>query len=92
MDITQTHLVAHIAQRKFFIEASRPDQSLRLLVGHANLLNSLATELSKPKQTDYSAGRSRVTEEAKHIQMAGAEPEADYPSTLCYRERRFKVS
>ena len=44
MSITQTYYLAHKARSKLSSEASRPDHNLRLLVGHANMLDSLMLE------------------------------------------------
>ncbi|KAG6027732.1 hypothetical protein E4U41_000854 [Claviceps citrina] len=46
MSITQTYRLAHKARAKLSREAARPDHDLRLLVGHANLLDSLMLELA----------------------------------------------
>ncbi|PFH60660.1 hypothetical protein XA68_10572 [Ophiocordyceps unilateralis] len=46
MSITQTYHLAHRARAKLSYEASQPDHDLRLLVGHANMLDSLMLELA----------------------------------------------
>ena len=46
MSLTQTYYVASTARSKLGREASRQDHNLRLLVGHANLLDSLMVELA----------------------------------------------
>ncbi|KAJ5542477.1 hypothetical protein N7535_004898 [Penicillium sp. DV-2018c] len=46
MSITQTYYLAHTARKKLTHEASRADHDLRLLVGHANLLDSLMFDLA----------------------------------------------
>jgi len=45
MSLSQTYRVASFARAKLGKEASRGDHNLRLLVGHANLLDSLMLEL-----------------------------------------------
>jgi hypothetical protein len=45
MSISQTYRVASFARSKLGKEASKGDHDLRLLVGHANLLDSLMVEL-----------------------------------------------
>ena len=45
MSITRTYLLAHTARGKLSTEASHADHDLRLLVGHANLLDTLTVEL-----------------------------------------------
>jgi hypothetical protein len=46
MSITQTYYLAHKARGKLSREAAQPDHDLRLLVGHANLLDNLMLELA----------------------------------------------
>ena len=46
MSVTQTYYLAHKARAKLSREAAQPDHDLRLLVGHANLLDSLMIELA----------------------------------------------
>ena len=53
MSIMQEHSLTHIVQRKLIIEASRPDPHLRLLVGHAKLLNLLTIELTEAEQMQW---------------------------------------
>ncbi|KAL9092607.1 MAG: hypothetical protein Q9165_004411 [Trypethelium subeluteriae] len=50
MSLTQTYFVASQARTKLGREAARPDHNLRLLVGHANLLDSLMLELADAEQ------------------------------------------
>jgi hypothetical protein len=72
MSLTQTYYVASVARSKLGKEASRPDHNLRLLVGTANLLDSLMIELQNAEreqeawfnQTLKKAQKS----EDKHIQ------------------------
>ncbi|KAG6000888.1 hypothetical protein E4U21_004940 [Claviceps maximensis] len=45
MSVTQTYYLAHKARAKLSQEAARPDHDLRLLVGHANLLDTLMLDL-----------------------------------------------
>ncbi|KAK5019026.1 hypothetical protein BJ546DRAFT_1068375 [Cryomyces antarcticus] len=49
MSVTQRYCLAHTARSKLSLEASRTDHDLRLLVGHANLLNFLRTDLEEYK-------------------------------------------
>ncbi|PGH01567.1 hypothetical protein GX51_05132 [Blastomyces parvus] len=46
MSLTQTYFLAHTARAKLSREASRPDHDLRILVGHANMLDSLMLDLA----------------------------------------------
>lgn len=50
MSITQTYFLAHSARGKLSKEAGRSDHNLRLLVGHANLLDSLMLDLANAEQ------------------------------------------
>ncbi|KAH8154197.1 uncharacterized protein LAJ45_01965 [Morchella importuna] len=50
MSITQTFYLAHKARGKLSSEASRSDHNLRLLVGHANLLDTLMIHLSEAER------------------------------------------
>ncbi|KAK4247345.1 hypothetical protein C7999DRAFT_41313 [Corynascus novoguineensis] len=87
MSITQTYFLAHKARAKLSSEAARPDHNLRLLVGHANLLDSLMLELADAEREQESwfnqsvRGASHNTSEEKHIQWADTiveEPEQDW--------------
>lgn len=50
MSVTQTYFLAHSARGKLSREAARPDHDLRLLVGHANMLDSLMIDLASAEQ------------------------------------------
>lgn len=50
MSITQTYYLAHTARSKLSKEAARADHDLRLLVGHANLLDSLMLDLANAER------------------------------------------
>jgi hypothetical protein len=54
MSITQTYYLAHKARAKLSNEAARSDHNLRLLVGHANLLDSLMIELADAEREQES--------------------------------------
>ncbi|KAB5558415.1 hypothetical protein GE09DRAFT_1119207 [Coniochaeta sp. 2T2.1] len=86
MSLTQTYFLAHKARGKLSHEAARPDHNLRLLVGHANLLDSLMLDLADAEREQESwfnnsvRGASPKTED-KHIQWADSvieEPEEDW--------------
>ncbi|KAJ9302075.1 hypothetical protein DTO271G3_941 [Paecilomyces variotii] len=78
MSITQTYYLAHTARSKLTREAARADHDLRLLVGHANLLDSLMLELADAEQEQERwfnqtvSGAAKAAEEksSKHIQWA----------------------
>jgi hypothetical protein len=87
MSVTQTYYLAHTARGKLSYEASRADHNLRLLVGHANLLDSLMLELAEAEQEQESWFNQSVKKASKsstkssHIQWADAiveEPEEDW--------------
>jgi hypothetical protein len=76
MSITQTYYLAHKARAKLSSEAARSDHNLRLLVGHANLLDSLMMELADAEREQESwfnqsvRGATRSEERERHIQWA----------------------
>ncbi|KAM7188665.1 hypothetical protein V8F20_010468 [Naviculisporaceae sp. PSN 640] len=85
MSITQTYFLAHKARGKLSHEAARPDHNLRLLVGHANLLDSLMLELADAEREQESwfnqSVRGASKSEERHIQWADSiveEPEQDW--------------
>jgi hypothetical protein len=92
MSIAQTYFLAHKARAKLSSEAARPDHDLRLLVGHANMLDSLMLELADAEREQESwfnqsvRGASHPTtttssSEERHIQWADTiveEPEHDW--------------
>lgn len=87
MSLTQTYFLAHTARGKLSKEASRSDHNLRLLVGHANLLDSLMLDLSNAEQEQEQwfnqtvSNATKSTEEPKHIQWADTvmeEPEEEW--------------
>lgn len=89
MSITQTYYLAHTARRKLTREASRSDHDLRLLVGHANLLDSLMLDLADAEQeqerwfnqTVSGATKSAYRADQQQIQWAETlveEPEEDW--------------
>jgi hypothetical protein len=77
MSVTQTYFLAHKARGKLASEAARPDHNLRLLVGHANLLDSLMVDLAEAErdqeawfnQSIKKSSTPKKTEE-RHIQWA----------------------
>ncbi|KAK0709037.1 hypothetical protein B0T26DRAFT_653862 [Lasiosphaeria miniovina] len=85
MSISQTYFLAHKARAKLSSEAARPDHNLRLLVGHANLLDSLMLELADAEREQESwfnqSVRGATKAENKHIKWADTvveEPEQDW--------------
>lgn len=91
MSITQTYFLAHTARGKLSSEASRADHNLRLLVGHANLLDSLMLDLAEAEQEQESwfnqsvrKAASTKSAEPRHIQWADSvveeieDPEDDW--------------
>jgi hypothetical protein len=73
MSLTQTYYIAASARSKLGKEACRADHDLRLLVGHANLLDSLMVELAdaEKKQEEWfnsTVRQASKTQESRHIQ------------------------
>jgi hypothetical protein len=75
MSLTQTYYIAASARSKLGKEASRADHDLRLLVGHANLLDSLMVELQDAERQqeawfNQTMAKASKAEEPRHIQWA----------------------
>lgn len=76
MSVTQTYYLAHKARAKLSREAAQPDHDLRLLVGHANLLDSLMIELAEAEREQERWFNQSVRQstpkksENRHIQWA----------------------
>lgn len=76
MSITQTYYLAHTARKKLTREASRADHNLRLLVGHANLLDSLMFDLADAEREQERwfnqtvSGATKTSSSRQHIQWA----------------------
>lgn len=73
MSLTRTYAVASTARSKLGREASRADHDLRLLVGHANLLDTLMVELADAEREqeawfNQSVRKATKTDEPRHIQ------------------------
>ncbi|KAJ6108425.1 hypothetical protein N7523_009748 [Penicillium sp. IBT 18751x] len=86
MSITQSYYLAHTARKKLTREASRADHDLRLLVGHANLLDSLMLDLADAEREQERwfnqtvSGASKASqEEPRHIQWATTSTVAEVP-------------
>lgn len=87
MSITQTYYLAHKARAKLSREASQPDHDLRLLVGHANLLDSLMLELADAEREQErwfnQSVRGATKTQERHVQWAdniAEEAEEEYDS------------
>ncbi|KAL2271826.1 hypothetical protein VTJ83DRAFT_1197 [Remersonia thermophila] len=88
MSIAQTYFLAHRARAKLSHEAAKPDHNLRLLVGHANLLDSLMLELADAEREQESwfnqsvrGASSHAAPEERHVRWADTvaqEPEHDW--------------
>lgn len=73
MSLTQTYYIASAARSKLGKEAARADHNLRLLVGHANLLDNLMVELADAEREqeawfNQSVRKAAKPEEPRHIQ------------------------
>lgn len=85
MSLTQTYYIAASARSKLGKEACRADHDLRLLVGHANLLDSLMIELQDAERQqeawfNQTMAKATKTEEPRHIQWADSIAEEDEES------------
>lgn len=88
MSITQTYYLAHKARAKLSREAAQPDHDLRLLVGHANLLDSLMLELADAEREQerwFNQSVRGASQKAadRHVQWADRiveQPEEEYDS------------
>lgn len=84
MSLTQTYYIAASARSKLGKEASRADHDLRLLVGHANLLDCLMVELQDAERQQeqwFNQTMAKASKaEDRHIQWADsiADDEDDY--------------
>lgn len=74
MSITQTYYLAHKARAKLSREAAQSDHDLRLLVGHANLLDSLMFELADAEREQErwfnQSVRGATNAQGRHVQWA----------------------
>lgn len=82
MSLTSTYMVASTARSKLGREAGRADHNLRLLVGHANLLDSLMVELQEAEREqeawfNQSVRKASKPEEPRHIQWMDEIAEAE---------------
>ncbi|KAK5944050.1 hypothetical protein PMZ80_003331 [Knufia obscura] len=103
MSITQTYFLAHSARGKLSREAARADHDLRLLVGHANMLDSLMITIAGAEQEQERwfnrslSGAREEEEEIRHEDTIVEEPEADWEAEDAessdesdYEEEQFK--
>ncbi|KAG8631387.1 hypothetical protein KVT40_000527 [Elsinoe batatas] len=82
MSLTQTYRIASTARGKLGMEASRADHNLRLLVGHANFLDSLMLELANAEREQEAWFNDTIRtanrgEAPKHIQWFDSIAEED---------------
>ncbi|KAL1301786.1 hypothetical protein AAFC00_005981 [Neodothiora populina] len=73
MSLTQTYYIASTARTKLGREASRSDHDLRLLVGHANLLDVLMVELQDAEKEQEawfndSIRKNNKSDQSRHVQ------------------------
>lgn len=85
MSLTQTYYIAASARSKLGKEACRADHDLRLLVGHANLLDSLMIELQDAERQqeawfNQTMAKATKTEEPRHVQWVDSIVEEDEDS------------
>jgi hypothetical protein len=102
MSLSQTYFIASSARAKLGKEAMRPDHNLRLLVGHANLLDSLMVELRDAEREqdawfNASVRKASREEEPKHIRWADTvveeeEMDSDSDSESDFDESDFEIA
>jgi len=97
MSISQTYYLAHTARNKLAKEASQADHQLRLLVGHANLLDSLTADLANAEREQerwfnqtVSSVSSVPSDEPRHIKWA--ETIAEQPEEECESDSESETS
>lgn len=85
MSITQTYSLAHNARSKLSCEASRADYDLRLLVGYANLLDTLMLKLAEVEQDQETWFNesvklaTKMVEAPQHIRWADTDTNVEDP-------------
>jgi len=73
MSLSQTYFIASTARAKLGKEACRPDHNLRLLVGHANLLDTLMLELrdaEREQEAWFNHSVKKAEDQPQHIRWA----------------------
>src|SRR4051794_36264396 len=81
MSSPQTYLLAHSAHSKLSQEAARADHHLRLLVGHANMLDSLMASLANAQQQEerrFNKSPFRAREDEIRYDATVKGPEGDW--------------
>jgi len=78
MSITQTYYLAHTARGKLATAAAQSDHNLRLLVGHANLLDALTIEL----QDAENSQQVTFNQTTKGSPKQGAQPQIAWSSSI----------
>ena len=61
----ETYMLAQAAQRKLSTEASRPNQDLRIIVGHANFIDSLHMHLRDKAGEILGTSAAAATEDRR---------------------------
>lgn len=79
MSLTSVYFLAHSARGKLSKEASRADHDLRLLVGHANMLDSLMIDLATAEQEQERWFN-------KSVAATEEEPEEEWAETVTEEE------
>lgn len=82
MSLAQTFYLAYSARSKLSKAASKPDHDLRLLVGHANMLDALMHDLNEAEQAQDRYYNSSIQSAAAHkaVRQQQAQ-EAQQPSS-----------
>lgn len=87
MSLTQSYYIASTARTKLGREAGKSDHNLRLLVGHANLLDTLMVELADAEREqeawfNNSVQKASPASEPRHISWAVDEDMDDDDSDM----------
>ncbi|KAF2457825.1 hypothetical protein BDY21DRAFT_414820 [Lineolata rhizophorae] len=83
MSLSQTYFIAASARSKLGKEASRADHDLRLLVGHANLLDSLMLDLQDAERDQEAwfhetVHKAQKADKPRHVTWVDSIPEDAY--------------
>lgn len=85
LSVKQTYFLAQNARGKLSNEAAKSDHDLRLLVGHASMLDSLMRDLADAEQAQrrwcnrsLSGARDDEKPEQEHVETIEEEPKADW--------------
>lgn len=82
MTVHSIYYLAHKARAKLASEAARPDHDLRLLVGHANLLDSLMLDLADAERQQEAQFNQAIRQPAPQPVMVPPKPSYAPPAPV----------